>query len=229
MNIYDSSLQMYNFDAPERSFDSSSAYDRNLINKNIEKYYEDLLNKSGGSDFKSSVKKSSFSFEKFYDDYIEPNMILIVVLVGIVVFLIIRQYSKDVEKDMVNTHKSRVKQDNHEKKTRKKLEIREKEKYLDEYKQSLENDKKNLLRVIDELSSLNEYEYKKMLDAQAQAQAQLFQMEMLKRQTHAKAQMYNLQGLNEYNTNDYDTKYNLNNPNNTVQIDSVTIEPPFTE
>lgn len=110
---------------------------------------------------------------------------------------------------------------------------------MDEYKKSLDSDKKNLLRVIDELSSLNEWEYRKMLNAQQQQEIQLqHQRQEYAKQMRAQAlaqaqaqaqEQANMYRLNEYNTNDYDSRYTLNNPNNSVQIDSVVVEPPFTE
>ena len=59
------------------NFMKSSDLDNKLINKNIDNYFNDLINKPIEQTNKI-INKSNFSFEKIYDEYIEHNLLFIV-------------------------------------------------------------------------------------------------------------------------------------------------------
>lgn len=84
--------EIYNFD----QLGASTEYDNILINKDIDNYFNDLISKPVPIQNNLNVK-SSYNFEKFYSDYIEHNLLFIVLLIGIIIFLIIRHYIKDFD------------------------------------------------------------------------------------------------------------------------------------
>lgn len=84
--------EIYNFD----QLGASTEYDNILINKDIDNYFNDLISKPVPTQTNLNVK-SSYNFEKFYSDYIEHNLLFIVLLIGIIIFLIIRHYIKDFD------------------------------------------------------------------------------------------------------------------------------------
>ena len=92
--------ELYNFD----NIGISSEYNNLLINKDIDNYFNDIISKPiHVPQYNSSIIKSNYNLNKFYLDYIEHNLLFIVVLVGIIIFLIIRHYGKDFDRfDSVN-------------------------------------------------------------------------------------------------------------------------------
>lgn len=84
--------ELYNFD----QIGASTEYDNILINKDIDNYFNDLISKPV-SNQNSFIIKSNYNFEKFYSEYIEHNMLFIVLLIGIIIFLVIRYYIKDFD------------------------------------------------------------------------------------------------------------------------------------
>lgn len=157
----------------------SSEYNNVLINKDIDNYFNDLISKP--VQIQSSIK-SSYTFEKFYLDYIEHNLLFIVLLIGIIIFLIIRQYIKDYD-EFDGTEKNKKtnlddtcdnmnnsaqikkpirgkKVKNHSEKINQIKKQREYEKQqLANYKRQLDMEKQQILTIIDELSNINDYEY----------------------------------------------------------------------
>jgi hypothetical protein len=88
--------EIYNFE----QMGASSEYDNILINKDIDNYFNDLISKPISVQIQSQnalITKSNYNFDKFYIDYIEHNLLFIVLLVGIIIFLIIRHYVKDFD------------------------------------------------------------------------------------------------------------------------------------
>lgn len=94
--------ELYNFD----QMGASTEYDNILINKDIDNYFNELISKPIQNQNTSMVAKSNYNFEKFYYDYIEHNLLFIVLLVGIIIFLIIRHYIKDFDTFGIDTNKS---------------------------------------------------------------------------------------------------------------------------
>ncbi len=153
--------ELYNFN----NVGGSTEYDNLLINKDIDNYFNDIINKPIVQP-NTNIIKSNGGIHKFYTDYIEHNLIFIVVLIGIIIFLIIRHYVKDFDtfdSDELNT--KQVNKDNQEKQNEKikikskKIEI-EKLKLIN-YKKQLDREKQQILSIIDELSNINEYENSK--------------------------------------------------------------------
>lgn len=138
----------------------STEYDNLLINKDIDNYFNNIIAKPIPQT-NSSVIKSNYNLTKFYYDYIEHNLVFIVVLIGIIIFLIIRYYVKDFDtfnndNKIENRKKLKLKQNEKILNKSKKLEI-EKNKLIN-YKIKLDKEKQQILSIIDELSNINEYE-----------------------------------------------------------------------
>ena len=98
--------EIYNFE----QIGGSSEYDNILINKDIDNYFNELISKPI-SNQNTLITKSNYNFDKFYSDYIEHNLLFIVLLVGIIIFLIIRHYVKDfdtfnTESNILENHKN---------------------------------------------------------------------------------------------------------------------------
>ena len=141
----------------------STEYDNLLINKDIDNYFNDIINKPIVQT-NTNIIKSNGGLTKFYTDYIEHNLIFIVVLIGIIIFLVIRHYVKDFDtydldnnnKLDNNTNSKQVKKQENEKNKSKKIEI-EKLKLIN-YKKELDREKQQILSIIDELSNINDFE-----------------------------------------------------------------------
>lgn len=172
-NINNRQWEIYNLD----NMINSTEYEHNLINKNIENYFDELINKPIENKPIIIIPKSNFSFEKFYKDYIEHNMLFIVLLIGIIFFLIIRYYSKDYDSfdnsndlEIKKQNNIRYNKDNNtdnsdnkldeliikkNKKIKHELNLEKKKLFL--YKKQLDDEKQKILSIIDELSSINDY------------------------------------------------------------------------
>jgi hypothetical protein len=153
----------------------STEYDNLLINKDIDNYFNDIINKPIIPQSNTNPIKSGGGISKFYTDYIEHNLIFIVVLVGIIIFLVIRYYVKDFDSQDLEESKIDIKLDKSNKSNKqeivnkkineriisksKKLEL-EKFKLLN-YKRELDKEKQQILSIIDELSNINEFESNK--------------------------------------------------------------------
>jgi hypothetical protein len=164
--------ELYNFGGNG----ATSEYDNILINKDIDNYFNDLVSKPIVP--VQTTIKPTYSFDKFYSDYIEHNLIFIVVLIGIIIFLFIRHYVKDFDNDTSNSdktenfsnNKNESNTDDDSENNQKQIEILKKkharklqiEKLrLAKYKRDLDVEKQKILSIIDELSNMNEYEYAK--------------------------------------------------------------------
>lgn len=102
--------EIYNLD----QIGASTEYDNILINKDIDNYFNDLLSKPVPMQ-NNLISKSNYNFDKFYSDYIEHNLLFIVVLVGIIIFLIIRHYIKDFDSfssESLNSNDNSLKKNN---------------------------------------------------------------------------------------------------------------------
>jgi len=163
--------EIYNFDYQS----GSTEYDNLLINKDIDNYFNDIINKPIIPQSNINPIKSGGGLSKFYTDYIEHNLIFIVVLVGIIIFLVIRYYVKDFDSQDSEESKNYNKSDKFDESDKqeivnkkinekiisksKKLEL-EKLKLIN-YKIKLDKEKQQILSIIDELSNINEYENNK--------------------------------------------------------------------
>lgn len=191
--------ELYNFD----NIGGSTEYDNLLINKDIDNYFNDIISKPIPQT-NTSVIKTNYTLNKFYLDYIEHNLVFIVVLVGIIIFLVIRHYVKDF--DTLNTNekengeiqtnneknkKKQQKRDERMENKSKKLEI-ERNKLIN-YKMELDREKQQILTIIDELSNINEYENK------------IYNNQYLNQ---------NNQSLNQYLNQDINAMYSNNYSNN---------------
>ena len=82
------------------NFDITSEYNNALINKDINHYFDDLISKPNVEQT-NIIIKSNYNFSKFYVDYIEHNLLFIVLLIGIVFFLVIRYFIKDFDDEKI--------------------------------------------------------------------------------------------------------------------------------
>ena len=149
--------EIYNFE----NIGGTTEYNNVLINKDIDNYFNQLITKNN-VETKSNIK-IAYTFDKFYGDYIEHNLLFIVLLIGIIIFLVIRQYIKDFdtfESDSENNNKnnSNLKNENiHINKIKSKNFKNEKKKLI-QFKKELDYEKQKILSIIDELSNINDYQ-----------------------------------------------------------------------
>lgn len=155
----------------QKLFETMNNNAPNLISKNIDDYFNKLLN---------DINNESVINNKptFYTTYIEHNILLIVILVCIAIFLFFRYYSKVRSNDEEdegdegdggegdggdggnrgNRGNRGEKKKSDSKKKRKKIikkHIDNELRSLYEERQLLENEKKSLLNIIDDLSNYN--------------------------------------------------------------------------
>lgn len=140
------------------NFETTDIGGNPLINTRVNDYFNDILNQPEPPRNYSIVTKSDYTWSKFYKDYIEHNMLFIVILIGIAIFLVIRYYSMDYDPknsddttDIDNLDDSDLETTKGKKKYKKQLK---------KYKKQLDEEKKKILDVIDELSSINYEEQK---------------------------------------------------------------------
>jgi hypothetical protein len=241
--------ELYNF----KNIADSSEYDNILINKDIDNYFNNIINKPINQS-NISIIKTKNNLNKFYIDYIEHNLIFIVVLIGIIVFLIIRHYIKDFDKIDINEENNKQEDLNKKQKNiiinkSKKLQI-DKIKLLN-YKKKLDKEKQQILSIIDELSNINESEYnvknnQKYLnkDINKNIQMNYYNQNSQNNMNNMNNNMNNINNnmnnnmnnmnnnMNNMNNNNYDED-NMNyyditrKSNKTNEIEGLYIEPPF--
>lgn len=138
----------------------TSEYNPGLINPKINNFFNDVLTKQ--EPVYPSVIKSEYTWNKFYKDYIEHNLLFIVILVGVAFFLVIRYYTMDMDPDkrdefdqvFDDTDTDTDCDETDGKKIKKKLKKKYKSK-LKKYKDEMDAEKGRILNIIGELSSLN--------------------------------------------------------------------------
>ena len=120
-----------------------------LISKKIDTYFNDLIQIPDPPTIKSN--KTYYTFAKFYDEYIEHNILLLFIILGLVIFLVVKYYNKYYYEnyDIINPNKIIIKKNKSKEKIKNKAIERKK----------LEEDKQSILDIIDELSTIN---YKKI-------------------------------------------------------------------
>jgi hypothetical protein len=224
-----------------------------LINKNIDNYFNEIINTKEPIKTYKIINKNNSFFSRIYKDYFENNMLLIFVLFIIIIFLALRYYSKNYNSD--NEHfnnNTKIK----ENLLYKKKMIREKNN-LKKYKQKLENEKKKIIDIIDELSTIN-YEidtpdlnknisynkvdgnsiglsYKPTLEKSSNSNKHMIQNNKSNFDQNKKNliknvsnKISNFDSYNNFNDNSNDNFYDINrNLNDNDLIDGVYIEPPF--
>ncbi len=144
------------------NYNYTSDYNPGLVNKNINNYFNDVLSKP--DPITPAAVKSEQTWNKFYKEYIEHNMLFFIIIIGLVIFLIIRYYTADYDydkrvQDEFDTDLDDTDDDDDDdlgdKKTyKKKLKKKYKNK-LKNYKKNLYDEKQKILNIIDELSELN--------------------------------------------------------------------------
>lgn len=238
-----------NNDWKNDNFDSlikSTEYDNILVNKNIDNYFNEIINKPILSQQVKIIPKTNYNFDKFYYDYIEHNLLFIFLLVGIIIFLIIQYYCRDFyiesysnENNNLNIeNKENIKEDkylNKEKYQKEKIKQLKKIQKLQQikllkYKEQLDQEKNKILSIIDELSSINENEYNKnFMNSNYLNQ----DINMKYADNYVKSQLFFNQIENydksSYNSDDNsqycNVNINYNDQNN--YIDDIYVNPPF--
>ena len=225
----------------------STEYDNALINKDIDNYFNDMLNKPIPNQITNI--KSTYTFNKFYSEYIEHNLIFIVVLVGIIIFLIIRHYVKEfdnVEPDLPDlpdlNDKIKNNSDNNLNELKKKSKKIQMEKIkLINYKKELDKEKQQILSIIDELSNINDNETymtnknQMYLDNDINTLSNNIntlnnnQNKYLSNNRHLNKSEQKLSSFNDNNDDNNSQYYNINGKQDkkSNEIDGLYIEPPF--
>lgn len=219
----------------------STEYNNALINKDIDNYFNDIINKPIIS-IDTKMNKLNGGFNKFYTDYIEHNLIFIVVLIGIVIFLIIRHYIKDFdtfETEIDNNIKSKnILHKKHQNDKIKSEQFESEKLKLINYKNELDKEKQQILSIIDELSNINDYENNRNNDyvylnnnintlQTDEYNNQNFEQQNQNLKINTKIDNFNIaQYDNDDNMSNY---YNVNKTQDdkTNLIDGLYIEPPF--
>jgi hypothetical protein len=243
--------ELYNFD----NIGGSTEYDNLLINKDIDNYFNDIISKPV-PETNTSIIKSNYNLNKFYSDYMEHNLVFIVVLIGIIIFLVIRHYVKDFDtldafdangetQTNTNNEKNKKKQQRHDERIEnksKKLEI-ERNKLIN-YKMELDREKQQILTIIDELSNINEYENNRSyynnhlsnqyldqdINAMYTNNYSNNQIRHLNKINNIQTMAHNDNGTNVLYENDNVSNYydiNKTQDKQTNEIDGMYIEPPF--
>jgi len=230
----------------------STEYDNILINKDIDNYFNNLISKpiiNQNSNLNPFNTKSNYSFDKFYSDYVEHNLLFIVLLFGIVIFLIIRHYIKDFDTFETDLTKTKTKTENTEntentndnnsslkKNKLKKLDIIKKKQQLEKiqlinYKKKLDMEKDKILTIIDELSNMNDYENSRLktnqnyINQDINNQYSTNYSNIQKFYNQSDNNLSNLPHNLSDNSHYYNINKNINDDAN--KIDGLYIEPPF--
>jgi hypothetical protein len=226
------------FDFKNNIFSSVHNFDdmkNPLINKNIDDYFNEIINKIEPVKTVNIIKTESF-FSRFYNDYILDNMLLIVILIFICIYLVIRYYTKEFDNQNINT-KIETKNILIKNKLDKKKLLNTQNKLLN-YKKQLDFEKNKIISIIDELSTINYDDINKINQFQEKYQ------EDSKPSTEKKSIQHfnntntnNTKNYNEYNKyddygNDYlDNYYNIiKNDENYQQnnlINGMIVETPY--
>jgi hypothetical protein len=114
----------------------------NLISKNIDNYFNELINKQV-----VPIPKKSTSFNIFYKNYIEHNLLLIFIIILIGIFLLFKYYLKENTNDD-NYYDYKKNKNYKDDDLKKKNKIKKK-------RELLAKEKNEILSIIDELSELN--------------------------------------------------------------------------
>lgn len=121
-----------------------SEYNLNIINSDVDKYFNNLLTKNNAN--------QPNQLSSFYYNYIEHNLIFIIILILLVVFFIIRYYTKDLENEYKNNKedefvliKPEINPD----------EIENEKKRIEKERKRIDKEKKEIYNIINELSSIN--------------------------------------------------------------------------
>ncbi len=123
----------------------------NLISKNIDNYFNELIKKPI-----TIIPKKESSLNIFYKNYIEHNLLLIFIIIFISIFLLFKYYSKENDDDNDNIDYKKEKEKEKEKEiTKSKNDNIKKINKLKRKKEQLAKEKNEILSIIDELSELN--------------------------------------------------------------------------
>jgi len=230
------------FDFRNNIFSSVQNFDNinnPLINKNIDDYFNQIINRVEPIKTVNIIKTESF-FSRFYNDYIIDNMLLIVILIFICIYLVIRYYTKEFDNQNINT-KNETKKILIKNKLDKKKLLNTQNKLLN-YKKQLDFEKNKIISIIDELSTINYDDIKQINQFQEKYQEDSKPVEKKSIQhfnntDNTNNNYNNYNNYNEYNKyNDFgndhlDNYYNIikndKNYQQTDLINGMVVEPPY--
>ena len=218
----------------QKLFESMNNNASNLVSKNIDEYFNKLLN---------DINNDSIIVNKptFYTTYIEHNILLIVILGCIAIFLFFRYYSKSCSKknairedDKKNGKEDgKEDEDEEEDKIKKKKKKKIIKKHIDnelrslyEERQLLENEKKSLLNIIDDLSNYNvkndiQETFTNSTNATATSNAATTSNAYNNNNGYNTGEKYE-----EYNNDNYNQFLDINSSNIT-KVNNINIENPY--
>ena len=236
MNLPNRDYELYNNNY-------TSDYNPGLINPKINTFFNDVLNKP--DPVYTSVIKTEQSWNKFYKDYIEHNLLFFIILIGVVFFLIIRYYTLDLDPDKKNTDEfgnylddsddtddTDIDDNDDKKNIKRKLKKKYKSK-LKKYKKELYNEKNKILNIIDELSELNYEDKSKNQLIRNNYDKQISQLEYQRKQDNIEQQrqLEELRQLNDIiqakknNVMDFQQKKQRQKLNKKLEFDIETKNP----
>jgi hypothetical protein len=126
----------------------SNNLNTNLVSRKLDDYFTNLISKQVGSS--SKIIKNEYTFNKFYNDYIDPNFLLLFLILGVILFLIFKYYNKYYIEDDDNFDV--IEKNN---KNKENLILKKQLQYVKKYKKTLDQEKDKILSIIDELSLMN--------------------------------------------------------------------------
>jgi hypothetical protein len=231
------------------NYDITSEYNNALINKDINNYFDELISKPNVEQ-QHIIVKSNYNFSKFYVDYIEHNLLFIVLLIGIVFFLVIRYFIKDfddekiekIEKIKKNTEDDNIENysdiKNSNKNNNDKKQINNDEELI---KKKIKIEKLNQKQNLEKIKLIN---YKKKLDIEKERILSIIdELSTINDNGKIKSYQNYIGNNNHYNNNDnnslllsdnisnFDENFIYQDINKNIdtsnQIDDFYIEPPF--
>ena len=187
----------------------------NLISKNISGYFDDLINKPI---ITPPLKQSTMS--SFYKNYVEHNLLLIIIIIFIIIFLLFKYFSKNYFNDNIENDEKieKNKKEKERKKIDKERELKLRQKIQRE-RNLLEKEKSEILSIIDELSEMN---YKRVIPQNIHEEENLQDNSINNNQNNS---INNNQNNNQNNNNKNNNQNNSKNNNkNKINYNSLPID-----
>jgi len=189
----------------------------NLISKNISGYFDDLINKPI---ITPPLKQSTMS--SFYKNYVEHNLLLIIIIIFIIIFLLFKYFSKNYFNDNIENDEKieKNKKEKERKKIDKERELKLRQKIQRE-RNLLEKEKSEILSIIDELSEIN---YKRVIPQNIKEE----NIQHPKKENNKNQINYNNIDYEAYTNNEnYSDDYYDIKGNKSELIDGVYFETPY--
>lgn len=173
MNTSSFDKDIYKFDSSKLISNSNKHnFDKEFfVSKDVDDYFNNILNtKDKKSNFK--ILNTSSTLKNFYQYYIYPNALLIVLLVAVVIFFIIRYLCSNIKgknsdnfnninnndkinDNIINNTDDVIYNSNEIENNNNKLKAQKDKEQLKKEKKEIRKEKLKILEIIDELSTMN--------------------------------------------------------------------------